>query len=78
MPTLTIKDIPEALHKALKDQATANSRSLNKEVLQRLESSITLARIDVDQRLSEIDRIRADGVRLDPSLLERALSEGRP
>ncbi len=39
MPTITIKDIPQALHRALKLRAEAHHRSLNKEVIATLEAA---------------------------------------
>lgn len=38
MPTLTLKNIPESLHVKLKKSAEKNRRSLNSEILTRLES----------------------------------------
>jgi len=37
MPTLTLRDVPDALHVWLKQQAGANRRSLNQEVICRLD-----------------------------------------
>ena len=39
MPTLTLKNIPPELHARLKASAERNRRSLNSEILARLESS---------------------------------------
>ena len=40
MPTLTLKNIPDALHARLKASAARNRRSLNSEILVRLEQDI--------------------------------------
>ena len=40
MKNMTLKNIPDQTHKALKKQAEANHRSLNKEILAILERSI--------------------------------------
>jgi hypothetical protein len=40
MPTLTLKNIPEDLHARLKASAERNRRSLNSEILVRLEQDI--------------------------------------
>jgi len=37
MPSLTLRHIPEKLHARLKDSASRNRRSLNSEILARLE-----------------------------------------
>ena len=40
MPTITLKNIPRELHRSLKSQAKAHHRSLNKEMIAKLESSV--------------------------------------
>lgn len=40
MSTITLKDVPPALHRTLKSRAEAHGRSLNKEILVILESSL--------------------------------------
>ena len=40
MARITLKDIPENLHEALKREAAANGRSLNREMLVRLRVSV--------------------------------------
>lgn len=40
MPTITLKDIPEKLHKKLKTRAKLNGRSLNKEAIACLEEVV--------------------------------------
>ncbi|MGH8583141.1 MAG: FitA-like ribbon-helix-helix domain-containing protein [Gammaproteobacteria bacterium] len=40
MPTLTLKNIPEQLHAMLKESAEKNRRSLNNEILARLERDL--------------------------------------
>jgi hypothetical protein len=42
MPSITIKDIPEALHGQLKREAEANFRSLNQEVLSRIDRTFEI------------------------------------
>lgn len=38
MSTITIKDVPPAVHRSLKNRAHAHGRSLNKEIIVTLES----------------------------------------
>jgi len=79
MPTITLKNLPSALHGALKARAARHGRSLNREVVTCLEAAISVSRIQVDEALASIDRVRtADESRLDEKLLQKALTEGRP
>jgi plasmid stability protein len=41
VPTITLKDIPRNLHRALKSRARTNRRSLNQEVIATLEAATT-------------------------------------
>jgi plasmid stability protein len=44
--TITLKDVPPAVHRSLKDRAQAHGRSLNKEIIVTLESIVHGASID--------------------------------
>jgi plasmid stability protein len=46
MPTLTLKNIPDGLHARLKASAQRNRRSLNSEILVRLEQDISRPVLD--------------------------------
>ena len=46
MPTLTLKNIPDGLHARLKASAERNRRSLNSEILVRLEQDISRPVLD--------------------------------
>ena len=46
MPTLTLKNIPDGLHARLKASAERNRRSLNSEILIRLEQDISRPVLD--------------------------------
>lgn len=46
MSTITIKDVPPAVHRSLKARAQAHGRSLNREILVALESILHGAAID--------------------------------
>lgn len=50
MATLTLKDVPEKLHSALKKQADRHRRSLNQEILYCLERLTGLNQPAVDER----------------------------
>jgi plasmid stability protein len=82
MATITIKDLPDSLHRELKKQAKENDRSLNGEVISCLRLATLTERegkkVDVEALLASIDRVRnSHDVRYDAKLHSRALSEGR-
>ena len=74
MPTLTLKNIPSDLHARLKASAEHNRRSLNSEILARLESGGTQAPADQEAysrdlraftaALPRIDHRRASGFKV--------------
>ena len=79
MPTITLKDIPANVHKALKRRAKRNGRSLNREILAILASSVMPRKIDVDSYLVEIRQHRESlPGRLTEDLLDEAKRTGRP
>ena len=47
MSTITLKNVPIGIHKALKSRAKAHGRSLNREIIAALESTLHGSRIDV-------------------------------
>ena len=81
MASLTLKDVPEDLHEALKAEALAHGRSLNKELIQRLRVSLVRdRRPDAKAILAKADRLRRRmrGVSIDDDFLDSARREGRP
>ena len=79
MISITLKDIPPAIHTALKHRAKQHGRSLNKEALACLETAVTPAKIDVEAMLTDIRRYRATlPGRLTDALILAADCEGRP
>ncbi len=54
MLTLTLKNIPTHLHAKLKESAETNRRSLNSEILTRLERDIAAPRVDRDKLTREL------------------------
>ena len=46
MNTITIKDVPPAVHRTLKSRAEAHGRSLNKEIIMTLESTLHGSPVD--------------------------------
>ncbi len=58
MVNITLKNIPEQLHKELCSRAEKNGRSLNKEVIASLESIVKSKRIDPLDYLQYIRKAR--------------------
>lgn len=56
MPNLALRGIPEQLHRELKSAAIRNHRSLNGEILARLDASFRSESLDSDDLM---ERIRA-------------------
>ena len=80
MPSLTIKSIPEQVLDRLRDSAAANRRSLNSEVLYRLEQSMQYRVAEPEQLLARVQALRAR-TSLPPmtdEALRRMRDEGRP
>lgn len=80
MPNLTIKRIPEPLLERLRRSAAQNRRSLNSEVLYRLEQSVEHVVAEPQVVLSRIRRLRKSAPLppLTDEFLEQAIDEGRP
>ncbi|MBA3962097.1 MAG: Arc family DNA-binding protein [Chthoniobacterales bacterium] len=59
MPNLTLKNVPQDLHRTLKNQAKQHHRSLNKEVIATLQASTAkpLA-LDIERQLAEAREMR--------------------
>ena len=65
MLTLTLKNIPAELHARLKASAAANRRSLNREILARLESQLEAPPVDVVSEIEALERFVAGLPRVD-------------
>lgn len=80
MSSLTIKGIPEELLVQLRNAASVCRRSLNSEVLMRLERSLGSTRVDPDAFLARLNALqqRTELPPLTDEILERAINKGRP
>ena len=65
MFNLTLKNIPLELHARLKASAAANRRSLNREILARLEAQLDAPRVDVAAELRALENFVASLPRVD-------------
>ena len=75
MPSLTVKNIPAGLLERLKDAAESGRRSLNSEVIHRLELSVGRSAIDPEATLELLRAVR-ERPRL-PYLTDPAPGQGR-
>ncbi len=78
MATITIKDLPAEVHRTLKDRARAHGRSLNREIIATLVSTVSAAAVDSFAVLSHARSVRETlGVYLTQSDLKAAKDRGR-
>jgi len=77
MATLTLKNIPDELHALLKESAEKNRRSLNSEILIRLESAFTAPVVDLRQHARELKAFTDAQTMQDHSLVDRFKRQGR-
>lgn len=80
MPSYTLKDIPEPLYERIKASADRSRRSINAEILQRLERSLMSERIEPASFLESVRRRRerASLPWIEDDELHRARESGRP
>jgi antitoxin FitA len=77
MTTLTLKNVPERLHALLKESADRNRRSLNSEILMRLEADFAAPRIDADRMARELKAFTDRLPYLDHALVDKYKRQGR-
>ena len=79
MATLVIKNVPEELHKRLKENATRNQRSIDAEAISCLEKALATNRVDPKEFLAKVDalRKRMPHAHLTEEFLRAAKNEGR-
>ena len=58
MASITVRDIPDVLYQRLGEAAAQNHRSLNKEIIARLEASFRSRRVSVEEELRQLDELR--------------------
>ena len=79
MMTITLKNIPDDLHRRLKARAARHHRSLNSEVIASLESVVRSEPLDTEAYLARIRRLRPPGhERLTQDDFDGLKNEGRP
>ena len=77
MATLTLKNLPDRLHLLLKESAQRNRRSLNSEILSRLEADFAAPRVDPERMARELKAFTDRLPYLDHGLVDRYKRQGR-
>jgi F420-0:gamma-glutamyl ligase-like protein len=77
MLTLTLKNVPPELHVMLKKSAEKNRRSLNSEILVRLESDFSAPAIDPEAYAKELKVFAARLPRVQHARVDRYKRQGR-
>ena len=80
MATVTIKNIPDPLYRALKQSAKSHHRSINGEVIRCLERVLLPRRVSDQELLEQLRRLREEpgvGPALSPEEIRAAIDEGR-
>lgn len=77
MLTLTLKNIPEDLHTLLKESAGRNRRSLNSEILVRLESDFAAPTVDHESHAKALRTFAARLPRVEHARVARYKGRGR-
>lgn len=78
MATLTIKNVPDALHQKLKERAKRHRRSMNNEAIICLEEILTPARRGADTLIAEAEKgDQRWGETYSSDFIQQAKREGR-
>lgn len=77
MLNLTLKNVPPQLHARLKASAQANRRSLNREILARLEAELDAPSVDVAAELRALEDFVTSLPRVDHGHVARYRGTGR-
>lgn len=79
MHTITLKNIPADLYDRIKTTAQENRRSINNEIINRLDFSLKSTRIDPDSLIRKIEDFHKNLIAppLTDEILKKAKEEGR-
>jgi plasmid stability protein len=80
MATITVKNIPDDVYRRLKAAAESNRRSINGEIISRIEQSLRSRRVTANEILARVRLLQAGyGERaLSIGEIDAARREGRP
>lgn len=79
MATVTVKNIPDELYERLKSVAEINRRSINSEIIVCIEKAVSSRRINLDEALENVRRLRqwTAGHLISDEEFNQAKAEGR-
>ncbi|MBL7870595.1 MAG: Arc family DNA-binding protein [Cyclobacteriaceae bacterium] len=78
MANITIKNMPDELYKIVKLLAKNHQRSLNNELIYRIQKSVGSERVDPEKIRAQAKEFRSRiKVKLSPEEIERAINYGR-
>ena len=78
MATITLKNIPDELHALLRKSAEKNRRSLNSEILMRLESAFTVPIVAARESARSLKAFTDAMPAQDHAQVDRYKRQGRP
>lgn len=78
MLTITLKNIPESLHAKLKESAERNRRSLNREIIMRLEREFVAPPVDRTALARELQTFTSRLPSVDHRRIDKLKRQGRP
>ena len=80
MTTITVKNIPDELYERLREAAKSNRRSINGEIIHRIQRSLTPQQTAIEPLLARIRRLHDsfEGRTLSVEQIDEARKEGRP
>jgi plasmid stability protein len=77
VPTLTLKNIPDDLHARLRESADRNRRSLNSEILMRLESDFAAPAVEPEVHARTLKAFVARLPKVEHAMVNRYKRQGR-
>ena len=77
MPTITLKNVPEALHQRLRLSADRHHRSLNKEIISLLETGLGGEGNNAEELFSELNALHGQLPPVDHERIDELKREGR-
>lgn len=77
MPNLTIKRLPDELHKRLRERAERHRRSMNSEVITILEQALMPSRRSAEEAIARAEALNREIGRTFPDIVNEAKREGR-
>ena len=74
---ITLKNIPDDLHRRLRESAARHHRDLNREIIAQLEASLTERNRETDELLAELEALHGKLPMVDHGLVGALKQQGR-